>query len=149
MQHFTISEAGLALTKQFEGLRLRAYRDSGGVWTVGYGHTGADVHAGLVVTEPEAEALLRADLATAVACVNEFVTAAIEQHHFDALMDFAFNVGCANYRRSTLLRLINAGDFTTAAAEFGKWTHVDGKQIEGLVRRRAAEVTLFRTQPPR
>lgn len=70
MQQFSYSDTGLTLTKQFEGLRLRAYQDCAGIWTVGYGHTGRDVMAGRGVTELEAEALLRADLRDAIACVN-------------------------------------------------------------------------------
>ena len=84
MQEHTYSEEGLALTKGFEGLRLAAYQDVAGVWTVGYGHTGPDVRAGWTITEAQAETLLLSDLADAIACVNRAVTVEISQRQFDA-----------------------------------------------------------------
>jgi len=143
MQTFTYSDAGLALTKSFEGLRLTAYQDCVGIWSIGYGHTGPDVHAGQTITELEAEALLRTDLAAAVACVNRAVTAAITQPQFDALVDFCFNAGRGNFLGSTLLRHINEGDPNAAVAQFGLWVHAGGEVVPGLVRRRQAEAALF------
>jgi lysozyme len=143
MQTMTYSEQGLAMTKSFEGLRLTAYQDCGGVWTIGYGHTGADVGAGKTITEAEAETLLRADLQSAVECVNRVVTAAISQAQFDALVDFCFNAGCGSLEKSTLLRKVNAGDFAGAAAQFGLWVHAGGKVVEGLVKRRKVEAEMF------
>jgi lysozyme len=143
MQTFTYSDAGLALTKSFEGLRLTAYQDCAGVWTIGYGHTGPGVHEGQTITEFEAEALLRTDLAAAVACVNRAVTEAITQPQFDALVDFCFNAGRGSFLGSTLLRLINAGDPSAAVAQFGLWVHAGGAVVAGLVRRRKAEADLF------
>jgi len=140
---FAYSDTGLALTKSFEGLQLSAYPDQGGVWTVGYGHTGPDVHAGLTITRQQADMFLHADLAAAVSCVNRLVTADIAQNQFDALVDFAFNLGCASLARSTLLRYVNAGDFPAAAAQFPLWDHVHGKATPGLLRRRQAEMELF------
>lgn len=144
IQEFKYSDAGLALTKQFEGLRLEAYRDTGGVWTVGYGHTGRDVKPARKVTEFEAEVLLRADLRDAVACVNRAVEVEIEQHQFDALVDFCYNAGRGNFERSSLLAKLNLEDFAGAAAQFGLWVNVDMKPVPGLVRRRAAEAAMFR-----
>jgi lysozyme len=149
MQEFHYSDAGVALTRQFEGLRLTAYQDSRGVWTIGYGHTGPDVHAGLTITEPEAQALLRRDLAASEQCVNAAVTGAIAQHHFDALVDFTFNLGCTSLRQSSLLRLVNAGDLEAAAREFAKWVNVNGKPLAGLVRRRTAEAAMFASTQPK
>jgi len=143
MQTFTYSPAGFALTKSFEGLSLTAYQDCTGVWTIGYGHTGPDVREGQTITEPEAEALLRADLAAAVACVNRAVTAPITQPQFDALVDFCFNAGRGSFLGSTLLRLVNEGDPAAAAMQFGLWVHAGGAVVEGLVRRRKAEADLF------
>src|SRR5471030_674440 len=97
MQTLTYSGAGIALTKGFEGLRLKAYRDCAGVLTIGYGHTGTDVVVGLVIDEPRAEELLRNDLQEAVDCVNRSVTVEISQKQFDALVDFCFNVGCGAF----------------------------------------------------
>ena len=142
MANFTYSARGLALTKQFEGLELRSYQDSGGVWTVGYGHTGPHV-AGMLIDEAMAEALLESDVAAAVHFVNQVVTAPITQNEFDALVDFAFNLGCAALASSHLLRLLNAGDVAGSAAQFQYWNHVHGKVVDGLTRRREAERALF------
>lgn len=140
---FFYSPAGLALTKSFEGLRLEAYRDGGGVWTIGYGHTGPEVHAGLVWTEAQAAAALLADMASAQACVNLHVTYAIAQHQFDALTDFCFNCGRGNFVLSTLLRKVNAGDVIGAAAQFVEWIYAGGEIEPGLVTRRKAEALMF------
>jgi len=118
MQIFQYSDNGLALTKSFEGLRLTAYQDCGGVWTIGYGHTGPDVHAGLTITEADADAWLRTDVSEAVTCVNRAVNVPITQNQFDALVDFCFNCGRGSLLQSTLLRKLNIGDFTGAAEQF-------------------------------
>ena len=99
---FGYSEAGLALTKEFVGLRLAAFVDSAGVWTVGYGHTGLGVRGGLVITEEQAEVFLEGDLARALTAVNRLVKVGVSQGQFDALVDFAFNLGCASLAQSTL-----------------------------------------------
>ena len=148
MQNFNYSEAGINLTKGFEGIRLEAYQDCAGVWTVGYGHTGSQVVAGLSITEPIAEALLRADLADAINCVNRCVNVRVNQSQFDALVDFCFNVGRGNLLQSTLLRLVNLGDWTAAAAQFALWVHAGGEVVAGLVRRRQAEAALFASYLP-
>lgn len=143
MQDFDYSEQGLALTRRFEGLRLEAYQDVANVWTIGYGHTGPEVKAGQKISALEAEALLRKDVAGAVACVNRGVTAAITQNQFDAMVDFCFNLGCRNFSQSTLLKKLNAGDVAGAATQFLLWVNAGGKKVEGLVRRREAERELF------
>jgi lysozyme len=140
---FAYSDAGLTLTKNFEGCRLSAYADQGGVWTIGYGHTGPGVHAGLTITQDQADIFLQSDTAGAVACVNKLVTGPIVQCQFDALVDFAFNLGCACLATSTLLRAVNAGDFVGAANEFLRWDHVGGMVVSGLLRRRQAESEMF------
>ncbi len=143
MAERTYGAAGMALTRSFEGLRLTAYMDQRGVWTVGYGHTGPGVHAGLTISEAEAEAFLAGDIAGAVAAVNRLVTAEISQNQFDALVDFAFNLGAATLARSTLLRCVNSGDFAAAAKQILAWDHVNGHVVPGLLRRRQAEAELF------
>lgn len=145
-QQFKYSDAGLSLTKEFEGLRLEAYRDSAGIWTIGYGHTGADVRPNSRISELEAEVLLRADLRDAVACVNQCVQVPIEQHQFDALVDFCYNVGRGNFERSSLLGKLNLEDFDAVGAQFGMWVNVDMRPVPGLLRRRAAEAAMFRGQ---
>jgi lysozyme len=140
---FAYSDAGLTLTKNFEGCRLSAYADQGGVWTVGYGHTGPGVYAGLTITQDQADTFLVSDVAGAVACVNRLVTGSIVQCQFDALVDFTFNLGCACLANSTLLRAVNADDFAGAANEFLRWDHVQGMVVLGLLRRRQAEAQMF------
>lgn len=143
MKTFAYSDRGFALTKGFEGLRLEAYRDVAGVWTIGYGHTGSGVTAGLVWTQEQAEAALAADLGWAVMCVNQHVSADLTQNQFDALVDFCFNVGPGAWLNSTLLRQVNLGNFERAAAQFLLWVKAGGQKVEGLVRRRQAERELF------
>ena len=140
---YQYSAAGLAMTKSFEGLRLTAYQDVASVWTIGYGSTIPTVHPGEVITEQEAEQRLIANMQTAVSAVNELVTVAITQGQFDAMVDFCFNVGQGNFRNSTLLRRVNAGDFAGAAAQFLVWVYAGGVVQEGLDRRRRAEAEMF------
>jgi lysozyme len=145
MANLSYSDAGLAMTQQFEGLVLTAYQDQGGVWTIGYGHTGPDVQSGLTITQDHASILLESDVAASVACVNRGVTVEISQNQFDALVDFAFNLGGGNLLSSTLLRLVNAGNFADAAPQFLVWDHCGGVANAGLLRRRQAEMDLFQT----
>ena len=140
-----ISDAGIALIKSFEGLRLEAYPDpatGGDPWTIGYGHTG-EVRPGMVITEAEAEQLLRQDIVQFEMCVNRLLQVTVTQGQFDALVSFAFNLGCANLRKSTLMRKLNAGDAEGAAAEFLVWNRAAGRVMAGLTRRREAERDLF------
>ncbi len=140
-----VSGRGLALTMASEGLRTEAYRDGAGVPTIGYGHT-AGVRLGDTCTPEQAADWLRADLGIAEAAVDRLVRAPIGQHHFDALADFAFNLGAANLGGSTLLRRLNAGDLAGAAAEFPRWVHDALGRVEpGLVTRRNRERQLFET----
>lgn len=144
---FTISEKGIALIKEFEGTRLKAYPDpgtGGAPWTIGVGHTGPEVRPGLIITEAQSDAYLHSDLAKFEKTVNTLVTAKITQPMFDALVSFAYNCGPANLKTSTLLKKVNAGKFDEAANEFAKWTKANGRVMNGLVRRRASEAKLFR-----
>jgi len=140
------SKDGLHLTEQFESVRLTAYPDpatGGDPWTIGYGHTGPEVHSGMTITQEQAENYLMQDVAKAAADVNAKVTVEITQGEFDALVDFAFNCGCGNLNGSTLLKKLNAGDYEGAAHEFEKWDMAAGKHMAGLLRRRQAEELLF------
>ena len=136
------SEKGLALIRQFEGLRLLAYKCAAGVWTIGYGST-AGVKPGQSITKERAEELLREDVSRFEAAVSRLVTVPLSQGQFDALVAFAFNCGEGALERSTLLRLLNAGQYAEAALQFGRWVKGGGKELPGLVRRRAAERALF------
>jgi lysozyme len=135
-------DRGRTLIKEFEGRHLKAYQDPVGIWTIGFGHTGR-VKPGQVITPAEAEALLVLDLAHADACVNSNVSVAIAQAQFDALTSFVYNLGCGAFRRSTLLRLINAGEMQAAADQFPRWNKAGGNVLRGLTRRREAERRLF------
>lgn len=143
MANLTYNNAGIALTQQFEGLKLSSYQDQVGVWTIGYGHTGSTVHGGQTISQTQADQLLRSDVAGAVTCVNNAVTAKINQNQFDALVDFVFNLGCHALLTSTLLRYVNSGQFAAAATQFQLWDHAGGVIVPGLLQRRQAEATLF------
>lgn len=142
--------SGLEIIKHFEGVRLKAYQDSVGVWTIGYGHTSAagapNVTAGLTISQAEAESILQKDLGIFEKGVTEAVTASVNDNQFSALVSFAFNVGLGNLRSSTLLKKLNGGDYNGASEEFLRWTFAGGQQLPGLVRRRNAERALFRSE---
>jgi lysozyme len=140
------SKDGLHLTEGFEGCRLIAYPDpgtGGDPWTIGYGHTGPDVHPGMTITLEQAEDLLAQDVKRAEADVNAKLIVKVNQEEFDALVDFAFNCGCGNLNNSTLLKKLNANDFEGAAQEFLKWDMAAGHHMAGLLKRRQAEELLF------
>lgn len=138
-----LSQRGLELIQQFEGLRLRAYLDSAGVPTIGYGST-RGVQMGDEITETDALALLAADCDRFEDAVRELVNVRLNQNEFDALVSFSFNVGAAALRDSTLLRKLNAGeDREEVADEFLRWVYAGGKKLRGLERRRKAERDLF------
>jgi lysozyme len=137
------SAEGLALTEDFEGCKLIAYRDQGGVWTIGWGHTGPDVHEGLVWTQEQADAALVADKSKARAAIRKYVTVPLTEHQFAALEDFDFNVGEGNFSGSTLLKMLNGGNYAGAAKQLELWDHVHGNVIAGLLRRRLAEEAMF------
>lgn len=137
-----ISKIGLELIKSFEGCRLNAYLDAVGIPTIGYGST-KDVNIGDTITQNEAETLLHQDLIRFEKCINEYVNVDLDQNEYDALICFAFNVGCNAVKNSTLLKLLNSGDFAGAAQQFKRWDKAGGKPLAGLTRRRQAESELF------
>ena len=136
------SQRGLSLIKSFEGLRLQAYQDSVGVWTVGYGTT-RGVSAGMSITKEQAERMLLNDVQRFEPELDRLVKVALNQNQWDALMSFVYNLGSANLASSTLLKLLNKGDYRGAADQFPRWVNAGGKRLEGLVKRRAAERALF------
>lgn len=140
------SQKGLDLIKSFEGLRLSAYKDVVGVVTIGYGTT-SGVKMGDTITKERAEELLRDDVKRFEDQVLRLVKVPLTQGQFDALVSFTYNLGAANLGNSTLLRLLNAGDYKGAAAQFDRWTKAGGKELPGLVKRRAAERALFEGKP--
>ena len=138
-----ISEEGAELIKRHEGRRLTAYKDPVGIWTIGYGHTGPDVLPGMVITEETADIMLENDLLDVYDCIEAYVDVDLSQGQYDALCSFIFNLGCGAFRNSTLLRLLNQGDYDGARKQFPRWCHAGGKKMGGLVKRRAEEAQLF------
>jgi lysozyme len=138
-----LGAAGAALIKSFESLRLTAYQDQRGVWTIAWGHTGPEVVEGLTCTTEQAENWFLEDTQFAVNGVNVSIDTNISQNQFDALVSFTYNVGVGSEAHSTLAKLVNAGDMAAAAAQFPLWDHVDGVANAGLLRRREAEQALF------
>lgn len=145
----TTSTNGYKFIELWEGLRLTAYDDGTGTWTIGYGHTSAagppQVHRGMTITAGEATSILQADLASVEISVNHHVTAQINQNQFDAFVAFDFNTNAL--AQSSLLRDFNAGDLARIKTDFEMWdhAHVGGHLVvmPGLLRRRDAEYTLF------
>lgn len=140
------------ITEPSEGRRLKAYRDSVGVWTIGYGHTsraGAPkVAAGMKITETEADEILSRDLGMFERGVSDALRKAkgeVLQHEFDALVDLAFNIGLGAFRSSSLLRAYLAGDKARAAEKFLDWNKAGGRVLPGLVARRKRERAWFLT----
>ncbi|MCE9938550.1 lysozyme [Serratia liquefaciens] len=142
-----ISKTGIELIKRFEGLELKAYQDSVGVWTIGYGWTqpvdGKKICPGMVIDQATADRLLKCGVVQYEQGVNQLVKVKITQGQFDALVSFAYNLGLRSLSTSTLLLKLNAGDKQEAANEFGRWVNAGGKRLEGLVKRRDAERELF------
>jgi lysozyme len=143
-----VSQRGLDLLKSFEGLRLQAYDDGTGTWTIGYGLTfypdsGSKVIDGDVISQLEAETYFAAAVGDFAADVGRLVHVSLSQQQFDALVSLAYNIGTGALEKSTLLQKLNAGDYYGAADEFPKWNKAGGVTLSGLVKRRAAERTLF------
>jgi len=140
-----INTEGLRHIMQWEGLKLEAYRDAGGVWTIGYGHTSRSgppqVVAGMTVTRAQARKILQADLARFEERVNRLVKVDLSDNQFAALVSFDFNTGALH--RSTLLKRLNAGDDDAVPGELMKWTRAQGRRLQGLANRRAAEAGLW------
>ena len=141
---------GLQLIKSFEGFRANPYLDSVKIPTIGYGTilypSGIKVSmADSTITEALAEHYLAFEINQKTAGVENMVTGSVNQNQFDALVSFAYNLGLSALHGSTLLRLVNQGDFVNAAHEFTKWDHAGGVQVAGLTRRRLAEQQLFLT----
>ena len=143
-----ISEKGLVLIKEFEGLVLKPYKDAVGIPTIGYGNTyyedGRKVSlSDPAITEERATALLKMVVKRYEDAINRYVQVPITQNQFDALVSFAYNVGNENVRKSTLMKLLNHKQYTEAADQLLRWNKAGGKTLKGLTRRRQAERVLF------
>jgi lysozyme len=143
-----MSDAGRkALVEASEGCSLKAYRDSVGVWTIGYGHTGRmhppRVTPGETCTMTEADLWLENDLSATEIGISADVHVPLTQHQFDALVDLAFNIGLGAFKSSTVLREINTKNYNGAAAALLLWNRAGGKVLQGLVHRRLLEHNWF------
>ena len=137
-----MTEKCIELIKRFEGCRLEAYKCPAGVWTIGYGHT-KGVIKGMKISKEEAEELLKQDVAIVELQVVNTV-GKLAACKIDALVSFAYNVGVAAFRRSTLCRKVKANsDDATIRSEFGKWVYAGSKKLPGLVKRRAEEAEMY------
>lgn len=138
------SDKGINLIKQFEGLRLKAYKCPAGIWTIGYGHTGGIVK-GIEITEKLANDFLLNDLVFFENIVNKYVKVQITQNQFDALVSFVFNIGPNAFKESTLLKYVNMQAFSQVPEQFMRWVKGGkGEIIQGLVNRRQKEVMLWK-----
>ena len=143
-----ISDTGIGLIKLSEGCILKPYLCSANVPTIGYGSTRYEDGRRISMQDPsisqeQAERLLRNDLERTVKGVSTFVTAKLKQCQFDALVSLAYNIGLEAFKRSTLLRKLNAGDYQGAASEFARWNRAGGRVVAGLSNRRERERLMF------
>jgi len=137
-----ISIEGLSLIKKFEGCELNSYKCAAGVPTIGYGSTHG-IQMGMSISKARAEELLLEDISKFEDIVDKSVTVALDQHQFDALVSWTFNLGGGNLNSSTMLKVINAGDYEDVPEQIKRWNKANGKVLEGLIRRREAEALLF------
>jgi len=142
-----VSPSGVDLICNFEGLRLKAYDDGVGVWTIGFGTTkypnGIRVKKGDTCTLDQAKAYMQNDLKSFEQTVNNTVKVPLNQNQFDALVSLAYNIGSTAFKNSTLVKRLNEGNYKAAANQFDVWVNAGGKRMQGLVNRRAAEKALF------
>ena len=136
------SAEGIALIKKFEGCELKAYQCSAGVWTIGYGHT-KDVEEGDTISKDQAEEMLVEELHEYENYINEYVNVALSQNQFDALVSWVYNLGPANLKSSTMLKVLNDGKYEDVPYQMKRWNKAGGKVLDGLVRRREAEALLY------
>ena len=136
-----ISEDGIALIKHFESCRLRAYRDSVGVWTIGWGHT-KEVKEGMEVTQKDADAMFLHEIQEYEGYINN-LEIDFKQYEFDALVSWVYNLGPANLISSTMLKRLRAEEFWDVPHQMRRWNRAGGKVLRGLTRRRLAESLMF------
>jgi len=133
---------GIELIKHFEGCELEAYKCAAGVWTIGYGHI-KGVTSDSVITQEQAEQMLVEELNEYEGYINNMVTMPLSQNQFDALVSWVYNLGGGNLKASTLLKVVNSGEFNGVPEQIMRWNKAGGKVLEGLTRRRQAEADLF------
>ena len=137
-----VSDEGLSLIKHFEGCELKAYRCAANVLTIGYGTT-KNVTEDMEITQEEAESLLQEEMHEYEGYINDMVKVPLEQHQFDSMVSWVFNLGSGNLFSSTLLKKLNNSEYDEVPEQIKRWNKAGGKVLEGLVKRREAEALLF------
>lgn len=137
------SERAIELIKKFESCRLKAYQDSAGVWTIGWGTTGKGIQFGLTITKKTADYMLLAHVLDIGLELTQLFEDKLKQWEFDALVCFIYNIGMGAFKKSTMFKLLKEGKKNAAAWEFDRWVYAGGEKLNGLVKRRAAEKSLF------
>ena len=142
-----MSAAGLVLITFYEGIETTAYQDSVGVWTIGVGHTNAagapEVVPGMTITEEQAFDILANDIGQYEQAVNQYVTVTLNQFQYDALVSWTYNLGAGSLASSTMLKVLNSGDYWNTIHELLKWDNAGGEQLRGLTRRRGSSAGYF------
>lgn len=140
-----ISAMGLELIREMEGLRLSPYRVGSGRLTAGYGHELADEEKRISwpIDKQKAERWLQDDVMIAEKCLEETIEAPLQQHEWDALVSFVYNIGSGAFRKSTIRKRINAGDWKGAANQFERWIYANHEVLPGLIMRREVERMMF------
>ena len=136
------SQYGIDLIKYYEGLELDAYQCAAGVWTIGYGHT-KGVQPGDTWSEDHANHMLERELEEYENYVNTAVNVPLSQNQFDALVSWVYNLGNGNLTSSTMLKVLNSGDYDGVPAQIKRWNKAGGKVLEGLTKRRQSESDMF------
>ena len=140
-----IPDSARQLIKEFEGLRLVAYPDAGGLLTIGYGHA-INVKPNQTITLEQANAYVNEDMQEAAKAIDSLVTVSLTDNEYAALIDFVFNMGYRNFKNSTLLRLLNKGMYDQIPQQLMRWNMVNGLEYGGLTRRRKAEAELWKSR---
>ena len=138
-----VPQKAIELIRKFEGCKLKAYKCAAGKWTIGYGHTGKDVYEFLDITQDQAEIMLLQDAQEACDAVLRLVKVPLTDNELSALISLCFNIGMTNFKKSTLLRILNLGWYEQVPAQIMRWNKVNGEVLGGLSRRRAAESALW------
>lgn len=141
-----MNQKGIDLIKSTEGCKLKAYRDTGNVLTIGWGHTGPDVKEGLIWSQEQADAALKKDITKTEKDLLKLIKVDLNENQLSALVSFVFNIGIGQFKSSTLLKKLNAGDYEEAANQLLRWNKDNGKVLNGLIKRRSWEKTLFLTK---
>ena len=143
-----VNAEGYALLKRFEGCRLKAYLCPANVWTIGYGNTfyedGTKVKEGDVITQQRADELAKFIVEQFADSIRAMIKQPLNENQFSACVSLAYNIGTGGFKKSSVLRKLNANPLDTSIADsFRLWNKGGGKVLRGLVNRREAEIQLY------